>query len=148
MSNDTYQTNEHFLTDNPNFVALSPNGSGNGRNLDMIRRMLIDEQEAGKLFLLRSCPRRWFDEGQTITVENAPTLFGKMSIKTKAEKNRITIEIETPDRAIPDAMILYVRSPKDKPLKSAAINGKDISINGDAITLPREKGTLHIVVTR
>jgi hypothetical protein len=45
-------------------------------------------------------------------------------------------------------MILSIRSPKDKPLKSATVNGKDAAINGDAIMLPRQKGTLHLIVTR
>jgi hypothetical protein len=148
MSNDTYQTSEHFLTDNPNYSALSPNASGNGRNIDMIRRMAIDEQEPGRLTLLRGCPRRWFEPGQSITVENAPTYFGKMAIRANSEVERITIEVEAPDRSIPETITLVVRSPKDRPVKSATIDGKPVKLEGEAIALPREKGTFKVVLER
>ena len=148
MSNDTYVTTERFHTDNPNFTAFHPNGSGNGRNIDMLRRMVIDEQDPGKLTLLRGCPGRWFEPGQSITVENASTLFGTMAIRVKSEADRITIDVQAPDREIPETMTLVVRCPKDRPIKTATVNGKPAKIRGEAITLPREKGVFHVVLQR
>ena len=47
-SSDTYQTSERFHSDDPNFSAFQPNMSGNGRILDMMRRMLIDRAGRGR----------------------------------------------------------------------------------------------------
>ncbi len=146
MSNDTYQTSEHFIADNSNWTGLSPNASGNGRDIDMIRRMFIDEQEPGKLWLLRGCPRRWFEPGESIAIENAPTYFGTMAISTRAAADCITIDVTPPSRDIPQAMVLVVRCPKGRVIKTATVNGKPADIEGEKITLPKVKDKFHVVV--
>ena len=146
MSGDTYQTSEHFIADNSNWTGLSPNASGNGRNIDMIRRMVIDEQDPGRLWLLRGCPRRWFAPGQSIVVANAPTLFGAMGIRARSTADRITIDVQPPGRSLPEAMTLMVRSPNSRKIRTATVNGQPAAVKGEAITLPRRKDELHVVV--
>jgi len=146
MSNDTYQTSERFKADNSNWTGLSPNASGNGRNIDMIRRMVIDEQDSGKLWLLRGCPRRWFEPGKSIVAENAPTVFGKMAIRTKSMSDRIVIDVKAPDRKMPESMILMVRHPKERTIRKVTVNGKPAKIDGEAIVLPQRSGKFHVVV--
>ncbi|NIA14290.1 MAG: hypothetical protein GWP08_09420, partial [Nitrospiraceae bacterium] len=90
LSHDCYQTVERIHVWDPNYAPFQPNASGNGRLLDMMKRMVIDEQEPGVLWLLRGCPRRWFAEGQEISVEDAPTLYGKMGLKTSVTGNALT----------------------------------------------------------
>ncbi len=64
MSQDCYQTVERIKLDQPNFSPFQQNASGNGRIIEMCRRMVIDEQDADTLWLLRGCPRRWFAPGR------------------------------------------------------------------------------------
>jgi hypothetical protein len=145
MSHDTYQTAERFHYDDANFSPLQPNASGNGRDINMLRRMVIDEQDDGKLWLLRGCPRRWFEPGQSILVEKAPTLFGTMAIRSKAGAQDITIDVNPPDRDIPEAMTLLIRCPKNRTIKSVTINGQAAAFSNESVLLPREKGPFHVV---
>jgi hypothetical protein len=146
-SADCYQTQERTHMYEPMSGPYHINGSNIGRLLEMQKRMLIDEQDAGtgKLWLLRGCPRRWFEPGQSILVEKAPTLFGTMAIRSKASAQDITIDVNPPDRDIPEAMTLLIRCPKNRTVKSVTINGKEAAFNNAAVVLPREKGPFHVV---
>jgi hypothetical protein len=147
MSNDTYMTSERFLWDQPNWIAFMPNASGNGRNLDMIRRMVIDEHDAdtGKLWLLRGCPRRWFAKGKSIVIRDARTLFGKMAIQTQSTDDSIKIDVELPTEQPPENTFLVVRHPARKKALRATVNGKMVEIDGETIALPKSKGDLQVI---
>ena len=132
---------------NEDFGPLQPNASGNGRYINMIRRMVIDEQEPGKLWLLRGCPSRWFAPGKEIIIDDAPTLFGKMAIRTKSDGRTITVDIDAPDREAPDEIKLVVRHPERKPLTRATVNGKKARVINDAIVLAKPAGHLKVVCT-
>lgn len=150
MSQDTFQTSERFRYDNiNNYSPLQPNASGNGRLIDMLRRMVIDEQDAdsGILWLLRGCPRRWFAKGQSILVKNAPTLFGKMGLATKSDGRRLTVDIECPDRQTPKELRVVLRSPDRRPIAQATANGKPVEVEGDTIILRKPKGHQRVVCT-
>ena len=146
-SSDTFQTSERFHVDDSNYSPLQPNASANGRMLDMMRRMLIDEQDAaeGRLWLLRGCPRRWFASGQSISVSRAPTLFGEMAVRTQAGEDAITIDVDPP-RADPlKELRIVVRHPERKPIAQATVNGQAVKPDGETIVLPAPKGRLRIV---
>ena len=148
-SNDTYQSCERFHVDDPDFSPLQPNASGNGRMLDMIRRMVIDEQEAseGRLWLLRGCPRRWFAKGQSIAVAKAHTLFGQMAIRCRSEGNGITVDMESPSWDSPREIRLALRHPEYKPIVKATVNGKAAKVEGETIVLSYPTGRLRILST-
>ena len=90
MSEDMYETVERVNIADSNYAPFQPNSSGNGRVLAMLRRMVIDEQDEAKgtLWLLRGCPRRWFAPGKSISVSDAPTVFGKMALRTDMHGSR------------------------------------------------------------
>ena len=148
-SSDTYQTSERFHSDDPNFSAFQPNMSGNGRILDMMRRMVIDEQDAanGRLWLLRGCPRSWFAKGESIVVKKAPTLFGEMAVMVHSEGDTITVDVDSPVWESPNEIRLVLRHPDRKPIVKAAVNDKDASADGEIIVLPKPSGRMHIVST-
>ncbi|MHB1000022.1 MAG: LamG-like jellyroll fold domain-containing protein [Armatimonadota bacterium] len=147
MSRDTYQTVERFHMDDPNFSPLQPNASGNGRILDMLRRMVIDDQDADKgvLWLLRGCPRRWFAEGKSVVVRDAITPFGKMALSTRSNGKIITVSIDTPDKDAPAEIRLVLRHPDNLPITSASVNGRPAKVSGDTVTLPQSGGHLQVV---
>lgn len=148
LSNDTYQTVERIDAGDPRFCPLQPNASGNGRLIEMIRRMVIDEQDADKgiLWLLRGCPRRWFARGKSVVVENAPTLFGKMAIRTESDGKTVTIEIDPPARGSLREVHLVVRHPDGKTPKQATVNGTAAPIGHDTLVLRAPEGHRRVVL--
>lgn len=147
MSGDCYQTAERMYVTTPNLAPFQPNLSGNGRILDMMRRMVIDEQDAdnGVLWLLRGCPRRWFAQGKSIVVQNAPTLFGKMALATTSTRNTITIDIDCPDRQPVSQLKLLVRHPDNRTMLGVTVNGSTVSHSGETITIAGAQGHLRVV---
>jgi len=145
FSHNTFQFVERVDIFNEDFAPLQPNASGNARYISMLRRMVIDEQELGKLWLLRGCPRRWFAPGQEIAVTDAPTLFGKMAVRTKAEGQTITVDIDAPDREVPEAINLVMRHPEKKQWTSVAVNGKEVQVKDELIVLTKPTGHYTVV---
>jgi len=145
FSRDTLQSVERVDIFNDDYAPLQPNASANGRYINMLRRMVIDEQEPGKLWLLRGCPSRWFAPGQEIVVTDAPTLYGKMAVRTKAEGQTITVDIDAPDREVPEAINLAVRHPERKRWTSVAVNGKEVQVKDELIVLTKPAGHFTVV---
>lgn len=145
LSNDCYQTVERIHVSDANYAPFQPNASGNGRMIDMFRRMVIDEQEPGVIWLLRGCPRRWFAAGQSITVEDAPTLCGVMGLRVQSEAARVTIDVDAPDREPPSEFRLVVRRPGQAQPTRVTVNGAETSIDNETIILPRPAGHLQVV---
>ncbi len=144
MSQDCYQTVERINLQEPNFSPFQQNASGNGRILEMCRRMMIDEQEPGVVWLLRGCPRRWFAPGKTIVVENAPTRFGPMALRTRADGPTVTVEIEAPAWEPPRQMRVVVRHPERRALQSATANGAKCRVEGETVSIPSPRGHLRL----
>jgi len=147
MSPDLHQTVERVNVDDRNFAPFQPNASGNGRVLDMMRRMVIDEQDEaqGIVWLLRGCPRRWFAPDQSLTVENAPTLFGKMAVHTVSTQDTITMDIDPPAGRPVEQLRIALRHPSRLQPQSVTVNGTNTAVNGETLALPKPSGHLHIV---
>ena len=148
LSNDTYQAVERIDAGDPGFCPLQPNASGNGRLIEMMRRMVIDEQDADKgiLWLLRGCPRQWFAEGKSVVVENAPTLFGQMAIRTESDGKTVTIDIDPPRTGSRCGDAPGGASPGREAPKHATVNGAAGEMNGDTLALRAPQGHLRIVL--
>ena len=65
------------------------------------------------LRLLFATPKRWLADGQTITVERAPTAFGEVSVKLTSHlaAGEILAEVSLPARQIPTRTFLRARVP-------------------------------------
>jgi len=148
LSSDAYQAVERIDAGDPGFCPLQPNASGQGRLIEMMRRMVIDEQDSDKgiLWLLRGCPRQWFAKGKSIIVKNAPTLFGKMALtSTAATSDTISIEVDCPDREPVSHLKLVVRHPDRKTMIQATVNGSVIAHSGEIIDIANAQGHLRVV---
>lgn len=148
MSDDCYETVERVNTADPNYAPLQPNSSSSGRALSMIRRTVIDEQDAaqGKLWLLRGCPRRWFAPGQSIRLSDAPTVFGKLALRTKCTSNRITVDIDAPTDQAMKQLCVVVRAPTGREAKSATVDGFPAPMEADTVTVQSPGRHVRIVV--
>ena len=101
--------------------------STDGAWFELYRNMLIQEREDDSLLLLQATPRKWLEQGKTITVERAPTYYGRLSIKVKGltVENQIHAEVETPNRRRPKTLLIRFRHPAGRPLKSVIVNGQN-----------------------
>jgi hypothetical protein len=147
LSNDTYQAVERIDAGDPNYCPLQPNASANGRYIEMMRRMVIDEQDAdeGILWLLRGCPRQWFAVGESVVVESAPTLFGVMSLRMSASGNETVVDITCPDRRPPGEMRLALRHPRHESPKSVTVDGEPVACKDETVSIQGKSGRIRVV---
>lgn len=101
-------------------------GEGNGGDktfevvafLERMRAMFVMEED-DQLWLARATPRAWLEQGNKISVKNAPTAFGTVSfeILSDTRKKRITATVELPSRRAPRSVLLRLRHPQAAPLR-------------------------------
>ena len=94
--------------------------------IECIRWMMIAEL-GGDLWLARMIPKKWLENGCTVSIKNAPTYFGDMgfSIYSNIDGGLITAVIDMPTRDIPKTVALRLRHPKGEPIKSVLLNGAE-----------------------
>jgi hypothetical protein len=101
------------------------------------------------LWITRAAPRAWLEQGQKISVKNAPTHFGTVSyeIASDVDHGRINATVEMPARNPPEQVLLRIRHPKTSPLKSVTVNGKswsDFDTTNETIRLHDLQGTVKV----
>ena len=96
-----------------------PNSAANAHFLSMLRALLVqdpdldDDGRPETLRLLFATPKRWLADGQSITVERAPTAFGEVSVRLTSHlaAGEILAAVSLPERQIPDRILLRARVP-------------------------------------
>ena len=117
------------------------------RTMDMLIMELGNE-----LWLAPGTPRYWLEPGKRIELYNTATGFGNISyeLKNGIEPNTIEANIDLPPSSVvPDKILLFVRAPFEKPIKSVTINGenwKDWEQTNEAIVLPAKSKNLEVIV--
>lgn len=147
MSNDCFQTVERIHVSDANYAPFQPNASGNGRLLDMFRRMVVDDQEPEVIWLLRGCPRRWFAPGQSIAVENAPVRGGTVGIHVQSEDSRVVVDIDAPSGEPARELRLMVRRAGGASPSQVTVNGEKGVFTGETIELGRPTGHVQVICT-
>ena len=97
--------------------------------------MIVDDQDPGVIWLLRGCPRRWFAPGQSVVVEDAPTCWGKMAVRTRADENAVTVHVAPPSAGQKVELRVVVRHPSGKPPSQVLVNGAEHPHENGVITL-------------
>lgn len=80
MTPDTFQVQERFSRRNPAFTPWQPNGSGNGRMLDMMLNALYFEHD-GMVTVLGSIPFAWLRRNGTTALRNLHTPRGLVTLE-------------------------------------------------------------------
>ncbi len=117
------------------------------RVCDMLAMEVGDE-----LWLAAGTPRRWLEPGRRIEVYGIETAFGKVAYEMRHGNRPDTVEanIVVPDRLRPQKVLLFVRSPFEKPIKSVTVNGEDWrqwDNEREAVALPVRPGPLQVTVS-
>ncbi|OHB58372.1 MAG: hypothetical protein A2Y12_01040 [Planctomycetes bacterium GWF2_42_9] len=93
--------------------------------LQQTRMMLVDEKD-NDLWLAPFVTNHWMQDGMKLAAKNMPTRFGNISfeINSQIAKGIIEADIITPKRSQPNSIILRLRHPQQKQMKSVTVNGK------------------------
>jgi len=125
--------------------------------LHLLRHMLVLEETdewggpSGSLLLFGGAPRRWFKAGQKISLQDAPTYFGPMSVtmKSHVDKDRVEIEVVPPTRGGCTEHKVRVPHPERKAIKKVTVNGMeagDVDAKREIIELAPSAPLLRITV--
>jgi hypothetical protein len=118
--------------------------------LERVRDLLVWEQ-GPNLWLARAAPRAWFEQGQRISVKNAPTHFGPTGyeITSDVDHGRISAMLNLPSRYPANAVWLRLRHPRATAIRRVSVNGQDwpdFDPTREAVKLHGQTGEVSIEV--
>ena len=98
-----------------------PNGGANAAFLENLRLLLVHETRGPDgaplgLELAFSTPRPWLADGQSISVQDAPTSFGPVSFSLSRQGSVLQGSIDPPARPAPASLELRLRLPAGEQL--------------------------------
>jgi hypothetical protein len=101
--------------------------SDESRFVMWLRQLLVWEN-GDQLWLARAAPREWLQDGKTIRIERAKTIFGTVSMVIRSEvgKDRISAQISLPNRNPPAEVWLRLRHPEGRQPRRVSVNGKPV----------------------
>jgi|GEM_PF-1761421 len=123
--------------------------------LQQFRAMLVFDED-GVLRLSAAAPREWFADGKSISVKNAPTVFGPISydIHSSVDSGKITAHVMLNSIQNPgvrhaglDSASIRFRHPRELKMKSVTLNGKPwarFDAANETIDLPLDGGTVEV----
>jgi hypothetical protein len=93
---------------------------------------------APTLRLLFATPRRWLEDGKTITVERAPTAFGPVWLRVQSwlSHGELLADLLLPTRNTPKQTLLRLRLPDGWRLTSAQADNQALKVD--------DRGTVDI----
>ncbi len=147
FSHTVFEPVEHRWTHGQYFGPPSTDGAW----FELYRNMLVRETDGETLLLAQAAPRKWLEDGKKIVVERAPTHFGEVScrIQSRAASGSIAATIEPPVRRSPRALLVRLRHPDSKPIRSVTVNGEpwtDFDPAREWVRIPNPAGRRYEVV--
>jgi hypothetical protein len=115
--------------------------SDESRFVMWLRQLLLWEK-GDHLWLACATPREWLEDGKTIRIEKAKTVFGSVSmvIRSETANGKILAELSLPKLKPPSEVWLRLRHPQGKHPRRVSVNGKPIEpeqiVGGDIRIVP------------
>jgi len=115
--------------------------STDGAWFELYRNMLVREVDDHTLLLAQATPRAWLEDGEHITVKQAPTWFGYLSfeIQSAARSDNIKAMVHLEGRASGTTILLRLRHPAGKQIHQVTIDGhrwNDFNAQKEWIRIP------------
>jgi hypothetical protein len=113
----------------------------------MFRTMMVQERDGG-LYLLQGTPRRWLEQGKELTITEAPTWYGALSLEVRSDiqAHRVKAQIKFPERIGTTPVRLRLRLPGGKRIERVQVNGKaHPGVEGEWIILKGLTGKAEVV---
>jgi hypothetical protein len=121
----------------------------------MTRWMLVfEDPQSEEIWLGKGMPREWLEDGKVVSVQEAPTRFGRVGFELRShiKDGRVEAAVSTP-RGFAATVHLRLRLPKGKVLWSATVDAQPwgtFDSEHQVVTLPptalQRGGTTKIVV--
>jgi hypothetical protein len=148
MTRETYSSVEVTWVAKGDNMHTLPHLYSNTQQLRLLRNMLLREV-GDDLMIGQAIPRHWLGPGKRIDVMRAPTSFGPTSftIGSEADKGRLTVLIEPPDRKTPRSIKVRLRHPERLPI--TGIDAKHVPearFEGEVITLSNVREPIRVEV--
>jgi hypothetical protein len=139
MTQDTFQVQERFSRTHANFTPWQPNGSGNGRMLEMMLNSLYFEHD-DMVTLLGGVPFLWLQANGVTSLQNFHTPRGTVSLEARMlNRHRCRLTVRASDSGVlprlvqvPDHFLLSEVSPhavrKDRGVLQFASDAQELSV--------------------
>jgi hypothetical protein len=123
FSHSALEPVEHRWTHGQYFGPPSTDGAW----FELYRHMLIHEWDNNTLLLCQATPRKWLENGKKIEIRRAPTYYGPISLSVESQiaSGKIAATIRMPERRRPDTLLLRLRHPQEKQIRSVAVNAQN-----------------------
>ncbi len=157
MTRDTFISGEGAdiapLDERGRLFYLPPNSAGNGHFLLLLRNLVVqdwdmdDDGQPDTLRLLFATPRQWLEDGQQISVREAPTALGPVTLTARSQiaRARVKVDVVLPSRAA-RRTLLKLRLPGGRRVLSATVNGRPARLpSPDVLDLTGLAGRAQII---
>ena len=103
-------------------------------------RLMLMQERGDELWMAPFVTRNWLKNGMTVRCQNAPTNFGRAGylIESAVDNDMIEAIVDPPAADPPSRIVLRLRHPNEKPIKSVTVNGKphaDFDPKGETASL-------------
>ncbi len=154
-SNRIFSSDLHVWTPHPHSDWSGPLTCSSAVGALLVRHMVVTEETrgaaeyTGSLLILYGAPRRWYEPGNRITVENAVTHYGVISfeVETAADRQCIRAKVTLHPRAACTSVKIRLRHPDGRPMRSVSVNGAPLQTfeaADELVEAPRRCGTFLI----
>ncbi|MFC5406223.1 hypothetical protein [Cohnella soli] len=147
---DTHHVQERFCPQLPWLSPWQPNGSGNGRVMEMILNSLYLLEDRA-LKLLPCAPAEWLEIGKRIEVNRVETYLGELSFTvTRSSLQTVNIEIQPPVGIQEIEVTLILKGGYQiRKVQMLTGDGQELewngTFNGDKLHLPNPQQELKLI---
>jgi hypothetical protein len=98
----------------------------------LVRWMLVfEDQDEDRLYLGRAIPRAWIAAGKPISIEGAPTRWGRVDFSLVPRGEELVANVALPETGeVPREFEVNFRLPEGKKLAGIAANGQPVAAGG------------------
>jgi hypothetical protein len=125
-------------------MYMPPNSGANAAFLETLRLLLVHERrgpagEPAGLDLAFATPRAWLEDGKTISVEEAPTSFGRLSYSITRQGETVVAHVSVPGK--PPSLRLRLRLPAGDTLVGVQVGSAPVPFDSDGTIDLSGRGT-------
>jgi hypothetical protein len=139
---------EHPVVELGHGVGPFYKSSDEAKSLVWLRAFLVRE-EGDRLHLAPGAPRAWFAPGESFGVRGMASFFGPLTYQMESGPGQVTVQVEVPGRRPPRELLVHLRLPEGRVMKSVTINGnahQDFDPAGEVVRVMAPSGDLTITV--
>jgi hypothetical protein len=94
--------------------------------------LVLEDSDEDRLHLAKGVPRQWVASGRKISIQQAPTRWGRVSftLQTKRETGGVVGQVEFAGAKSPAEVNFKLRLPVESKLRSVTVNGRAAKLGG------------------